>query len=391
MLKREDYEKCIKKEFTHNLSGLRLIGIWCTLLSLAFSLVIAVPSIAHVNYGGLFERGLKASGFYLLVTAGFLFFTAFTWHKYNQYKSGKQISNLLIYTLVILSYATIILSGIYLGVWSNPNGHAVIFMVFLVSALSLSSTPPLLNLSLTLIAAIVFAVSTITTKDYEMWIYDIMNLLAIIPIALIFNWHINVYKMSAALNTIMLEEERDNYHDQSTVDELTGLKNRRDFMRKFERYLSSNREKDNFLCLAIMDIDYFKNYNDYYGHPEGDKCLHSVGEALKCFSERTGIYIARIGGEEFAFLWFEEDKSDLTEIISQVHQLIRTLYIPHPSSLAAPYISISIGVHVSKRGTYDSTDNIYHMADLALYEAKEKRNFAIIFDTDGKKHIPGPS
>ncbi|MCL2100456.1 MAG: GGDEF domain-containing protein, partial [Fibromonadales bacterium] len=70
-----------------------------------------------------------------------------------------------------------------------------------------------------------------------------------------------------------LEDERNHYFDKSTIDELTQLKNRRDFMDTFKRYLSNYRQSDNFLCIAIMDIDFFKKYNDHYGHLAGDECL----------------------------------------------------------------------------------------------------------------------
>jgi hypothetical protein len=101
----------------------------------------------------------------IAVYGGFLaisiFLDFFTRYQYNQHRKGKHVSDTLIYTLIILKYATIILFGVYIGVWGNSDSMAVIFMSFLICALFLIIAPPIFNLSLTLGAMAIFIVSTV--------------------------------------------------------------------------------------------------------------------------------------------------------------------------------------------------------------------------------------
>jgi diguanylate cyclase (GGDEF)-like protein len=209
-------------------------------------------------------------------------------------------------------------------------------------------------------------------------------------ISIVFTWCINMYRMSASLNASKLEKERDKYHDQSIVDELTRLRNRRDFTQVFQRYLTNYRDVDKFLCLGIIDVDHFKRYNDRYGHPKGDECLRLLAGALIALQDNMGVYVARIGGEEFALLWFEEDRHRVSTVVSYLQRRIRELNISHENSITAKRLTISLGVFVAPCGVYDTTQAIYNFADSVLYEAKGKgRNCAVILNGDEKQHIPG--
>jgi diguanylate cyclase (GGDEF)-like protein len=178
-------------------------------------------------------------------------------------------------------------------------------------------------------------------------------------------------RMVSVLNESKLEEE-------NTVDELTKLKNRRDFMQTFQRRLSSYRNNDDWLCIAIMDIDFFKDYNDHYGHPQGDECLRSIGKVLNSLEE-MGIYAARVGGEEFALIWHEKDAGNIKKTISRVQHIIHELQIPHEKSKVAAHITVSIGIHTVRSGESDDIHILYDMADKALYTAKRSgRNRAVV-------------
>jgi len=170
------------------------------------------------------------------------------------------------------------------------------------------------------------------------------------------------------------------YKHEATVDTLTQLKNRRDFDLTFQRYLNNYRESDHYLCLAIIDIDFFKNYNDYYGHPKGDECLRAIGGTLNDLQNELDIYAARLGGEEFALLWFEKDRNGINNVISQIQRLIEDLNIPHVKSTVAKRLTVSIGIHITRCGEGNSVQEMYASADNALYEAKVNgRNRAVVF------------
>ncbi|MCL2100944.1 MAG: GGDEF domain-containing protein, partial [Fibromonadales bacterium] len=177
-----------------------------------------------------------------------------------------------------------------------------------------------------------------------------------------------------------LEDERNHYFDKSTIDELTQLKNRRDFLDTFKRYLSNYRQTDNFLCIAIMDIDFFKEYNDHYGHLAGDECLKKLGDVLKTLQQDMKVYSARVGGEEFSLLWFEEKANNAEKNALQIKQKIDDLKMPHEKSEVSSNITVSIGIHITECGASNDINELYNMADRALYNAKNNGRNQIVID-----------
>jgi diguanylate cyclase (GGDEF)-like protein len=239
--------------------------------------------------------------------------------------------------------------------------------------------PPLFNLCLTLSAMAVFITLSVLFKSPEHAHYDIVGVIVAGLFSLYFTWQNSKLRMGMEIYTSILEDERNKYFNQSTIDELTKLNNRRDFMHTFQRFLSKYRTTDDYLCVAIGDIDFFKNYNDHYGHPMGDNCLRSVGTVFNELKENLGVYVARVGGEEFAMLWFERDIAHVTTVVSALSKLIGDLKIRHEKSAVAENITMSIGVYVERLGEEADVNDLYEMADKALYTAKGSgRNCAIV-------------
>jgi len=155
------------------------------------------------------------------------------------------------------------------------------------------------------------------------------------------------------------------------------------FAKNFEKTISSCRQDDKFLCVSILDIDFFKEYNDYYGHPQGDECLRSVGKALNDLQRKMNFYASRIGGEEFAIIWFEKDPSNVYNTASVIRDMICRLHIPHEKSKVSSYVTVSIGVYVVRCGSYD-VDSLYNLADKALYTAKKRGRNRIVINFPDK-------
>ena len=127
---------------------------------------------------------------------------------------------------------------------------------------------------------------------------------------------------------------------------------------------------NSLLSLLLIDIDYFKNYNDSYGHIEGDACLKKVARTLEKVITRPGDFVARYGGEEFTIILPETNLKGATHIADLARKSIEELCIPHSSSDVCPFLSISIGV--ATRGAekkYEPIELIQE-ADTALYQAK---------------------
>jgi len=338
----DEYKSCIKMTFAKNLNAL------CKA-----NLIVAVLSVCFSIFPVLIEGKIKKATFYFATAVAAVFLYFFARYKDNQYKNGYNISDRLIYTSIVLYFVNVIFFGIYLGVWANPGKIAGVFLVIIMCALFLFNIPAVLHLFLTLGALSSFMVSSVSVKPPEDWSFDLPNSLFAACIGLYFGWHIIMHRISQASLAKKLEIERNSYFDQSTVDELTQLKNRRDFMQTFQRFLTNPRQSDAdlFLCIGILDIDYFKNYNDHYGHPMGDDCLRAIGKTLKVLHDTMGIYSARVGGEEFALLWFEKDLENVNKFASQINSIICDLNIPHEKSDIAPHITVSVGVHIAQCGT----------------------------------------
>ena len=185
-------------------------------------------------------------------------------------------------------------------------------------------------------------------------------------------------KAEAALSLANQELEK-----LSVLDSLTQVANRR----RFDDYLIQEwqklQEQVAPLSLILCDIDYFKLYNDNYGHPVGDYCLQQVALAIECVIESTGGLVARYGGEEFGIILPNLDAPQAFKIAQKIAINVNQLHITHEKSLVNDYVTISLGVHSLIPDSQATPELLIALADKALYEAKERgRNQAFLYVTD---------
>ena len=157
----------------------------------------------------------------------------------------------------------------------------------------------------------------------------------------------------------------------SLQDGLTGLSNRRHFDEALQGELNRAARNGQPLSLLLLDIDYFKAYNDHHGHVAGDHCLRLVSDAIRQRVRRSGELLARYGGEEFALLLPNTDSRQLTVVANNLHQAIAQCAIPHqgrPDTLRQ--ITASIGGTTVEAQIAPSPDQVIQDADTALYAAK---------------------
>ena len=376
-LGQEDYKKCMKKMFVSNLSALRLLNT-----------LLAGFTIGSIFFPIFVERNMQKAGIYLVVIIIAVMLAIISGYGYKQHEKGKHIPHFYIYLLVLLYYTNGMFLSLYIGVFENTIGPAVLFMGFVICALFLIISPPIYNLILTVTATITLVISSIIIKSQNYWVFDVTHAVVFGCISIVLTWYFVKFRLSATLNAIRLEDERNKFLSQSMIDELTQVNNRRSFMQTFKRSVTNHRETDKYLCLAIIDIDFFKRYNDYYGHPKGDECLQDVGKALKELPEDIAAHVARIGGEEFALLWFAHESEGIDDSVQTIHQKINSLKISHETSPIAEHLTICIGVYVSRCGSSNNTEDIYSAADNALYEAKNAgRNCTVIDGDDIEKQL----
>lgn len=160
--------------------------------------------------------------------------------------------------------------------------------------------------------------------------------------------------------------------DFSFKDELTGLANRRMFNLTLEKEWTRALRNQSPLSLIMLDIDYFKQYNDHYGHLQGDDCLQKVGLTLGAMSARAADLIARFGGEEFAILLPDSDKAAALGMAERCRSYIFDLHLPHEMSPLDHVLTISVGVETMVPSRAYTPRHLVDAVDKLLYQAKQK-------------------
>ncbi len=158
----------------------------------------------------------------------------------------------------------------------------------------------------------------------------------------------------------------------SALDGLTGIANRRSFDEMLTKEWQRAMRHATPLSLIMLDIDFFKLYNDHYGHQGGDDCLKSVARALEESLHRETDFLARYGGEEFSAILPETNHEGAMKIAETMRAAIQAKQIPHAKSTVSDHVSISVGVATCIPERDAAPDNLIALADQALYLAKEK-------------------
>ena len=157
----------------------------------------------------------------------------------------------------------------------------------------------------------------------------------------------------------------------SLHDELTKLYNRRHFNKVLHDEINRAKRDKKELSFMMLDVDYFKAYNDTYGHQEGDNVLCKISEVLQGYSKRAGDFAFRLGGEEFGILFSELSREESEAFANIIRKSIEKLKIPHSGSLISEVITVSIGLLTIPFDTKLTENEIYKKSDDLLYKAKE--------------------
>lgn len=165
-------------------------------------------------------------------------------------------------------------------------------------------------------------------------------------------------------------------------DGLTGLFNRRYYDEVIEHELMRAKRDKLPFTFVMMDIDFFKPYNDTYGHREGDNVLKKIAKLLKKMLSRGGDFCFRLGGEEFGFFFAGESLEESIKHTQKICKAIEELHIPHSKNKASKYVTASFGlINIDTRTTIIDEHAIYVATDTALYKAKESgRNRVVVHD-----------
>lgn len=170
---------------------------------------------------------------------------------------------------------------------------------------------------------------------------------------------------------LTLKYQADMLRQLAWIDGLTGIPNKRQIDARSEEEFRRCKREALPLAVAVVDIDYFKAFNDTYGHLAGDDCLRSVAQAIQASMQRPGDFAGRMGGEEFICIFPDTSLQDATELLQRIDAAIRALQLPHVKGIGG-HVTVSIGVVSAVPSSDVTMAALVEQADKALYQAKQQ-------------------
>lgn len=276
----------------------------------------------------------------------------------------------------MLTTACLSIAFVIYNQWGEiTSAENLLIIAFICSLLANYSHLTLLFLSSLAFTAAYIALQMQLSTDS---VFDLFISFSKFPILLILFMQ-TIRKMLLKGQSHVVQSEMLNRQLQrvSIIDDLTQIQNRKGFRLALTASLARAQRFNLGFTLLILDIDFFKQYNDSLGHPAGDKCLVDIAKMLTdCFQRETDI-VTRLGGEEFAILVPDVDRQAAGKICQRIHKALAEAAIVHPNSSVSSTVTVCIGGAIFTAN--DDEKSIYIRADKALYQAKSQgRNCSVI-------------
>jgi diguanylate cyclase (GGDEF)-like protein len=257
------------------------------------------------------------------------------------------------------------------------------------SAVILYDSSPLLNMSLfrpvsvtMLVLLIAFALS-VNAVGYRL-IFQPLDKLERSLALLKENTEERVYGLERHDELGNLSRTIQDLFTKANYDALTGIRNRRFMENNFQQIMAFLSRSGGSLSVLMLDVDFFKKYNDAYGHEQGDACLKEIARTLADGLARANDFAARYGGEEFIAVLPDADEAGARLIAEKLLENVRGLNLPHADSQVAPWVTVSIGVTSGRVSFGQSWEDYVKRADEALYMSKQNgRNRYTYLDFTG--------
>jgi diguanylate cyclase (GGDEF)-like protein len=286
----------------------------------------------------------------------------------------------------ILLAATVVIAGasiVWIAALSSPEYafryHQGIALIVLFGNLVLGLRfRSAVASSLLICALYVAALIRIDSVPVELRFSSWLIFAVAVAISLIANFRMDQDQRRAFLATAREHERNEElsraverFGRLSAEDPLTELANRREFDRRLELEWGRARREGRPMALIMVDVDFFKDYNDLYGHQAGDACLQRIAAILRSIPQRSSDLAARLGGEEFGVMLPGTTLDSAAELAEQMRTVVLELNLPHASSSVTSVVSASFGVSAAMPASRDEPAALFANADAALYDAKK--------------------
>lgn len=346
-------------------------NLWSGVLVYFLFIVVMVPTDYWIVDPNYFKHDFTQCLLGLLNGALSLL-TLYFFSSQDKLKPYFKIASMLVFFWTIVS-----MSWLTFTVQTEDLKHQalVIISVIYILAYILTGIRPLHMLAIGVLAAISSVVILVLTIEVN------ILLLARVLVGASFLGFVISHMIFARERMIYLYTARAKISEQihrihntellhlSQHDELTQISNRRTFDEMLHNFYTQSRVDESPLAVLFIDVDHFKNYNDFYGHQKGDDVISAIAQNIKN-AIRHMDFVARYGGEEFVVLLPETDAHGAYAVASNIYKAIDRLEIPHEKSLVSNRITISLGITVY-RGEDINQDDLLSIADQALYRAKQ--------------------
>ncbi len=340
-----------------NITRLMSLGI-VVILTLSFVVSILFNTFEYAGFGSLLQWA-----YLIIIIVGLIVYLYLSFNKNIK-------SMIAIYLVSSIAYAYAILVGVYVA----PHTITVTFLivVFIFTTIFVDHSYKI-NI-FTLSATTTYLILAYLLKTKETFSSEIVNTLTVVALALV----LGSFVRRASLQNIEMKES---LRKQAYTDQLTSLPNRR---KLFEDLALSEKTADirKIRAFALLDIDYFKKYNDTYGHQVGDECLRKISSCLLSLQENKDICVYRFGGEEFLVAFWNMDEKEIHPLLDNFISNIKELNIPHQES-EYKVVTMSGGFAQFSDIMDNKYESLISNADKALYKAKDSgRNTLVYYNRD---------
>ena len=345
-------------------------------------LALVLTVMLFLFYGALLHEPLRVA-----ILAGFSAFWIILYFYIDELLRGVSLGPIrgaksLVYLVSVVLYLSGTLSGTLLS-----RGELGVLSVWMFLLVQISfDIPPMQNFLTVVPYAMLFLIISWQFKSLENWYNDAMYTIVSVSVGLFISFHQTKLALDNVIAQSNLQKANFTLYHTATTDELTGMMNRRMLFDRYDSIVRDCEKTRGSVACVVLDIDDYKQYNDSYGHPEGDILLRRIGEVLRRFSQEYNIDIGRIGGEEFLAVWPEEDIYRCERVAEALRCTIEQMEIPHVGAMDHDRVTMSVGLCLLPGNLAQSA---YIYADKALYRAKDAgKNCACRYDAgNGRYHF----
>ncbi len=354
-----------KESFTSQSNGISISNLRVLKnLSVAIYFTAAVEAIIL----SILSKALSLSGVLSLITAAVSLLIFFLCKKTIETKilSKPSIVNLLIFFTSIFYYLVAAYSDTFIS--ANLLAVKFIFMVCVIQIVFI--VPPLQNVFTIVFASSAFIAMTTYAKNSRLFILDVLALFISVVIGAVMSFSVSKIKIENLILADKLKKSNYDLYHENITDSLTGLSNRKMTLDVLSELFDDKDHLAPLSCISF-NIDFFREYNRYYGASSGDRLLVLLSKSLSDYCEKKDFHIGRVGGGEFMVLFKNENLNECDVVAFDICKVIKELAVPNNCSAVSDFVTVSVGVFSDKAESYNSFYEIHTLSERALYRAKE--------------------